>query len=220
VVQILSEEDVPMRTNTSVAGKQPSNSSDEMQTGKSDPFTIRDGRYVGSDGFVIPKNFGEFYDRFPQYVSEWIAKHWGKSAPKEDLEDWTQELLVHLSCLPQTSMYRQAGKEDIVATFDPLRHYGANEARFRNYVNLCLANKFKAMHSKRMKDAVCRPGNLALDLEKPDLCSADELCRKRSAYLRAAEKASEKQTHNQAFLREFLDFVEREDAAALSTIQA
>jgi hypothetical protein len=50
-----------------------------------------------------------------------------------------------------------------VQTFDPLKHYGTNEARFRNYINLCLANKFRTMRSKRMKDALCHPRNLSLD---------------------------------------------------------
>jgi hypothetical protein len=38
-----------------------------------------------------------------------------------------------------------------------------NQARFQNYLNLCLANKLKTVHSKRMKDSLCRPANLSLD---------------------------------------------------------
>jgi hypothetical protein len=124
------------------------NFSVEKRTYKPDPFTIKDGRSVGSDGFVVPKDFAEFHERFPDYVREWVSKHAATSASQEDIEDWTQDLLIHLSCLPLMSKYREAGREDIVATFDPLRHYGANEARFRNYINLCLTNKFRTMHSK------------------------------------------------------------------------
>jgi hypothetical protein len=90
------------------------------------------------------------------------SKHADRSAPKEDLEDRTQDLLIHLLNLPQTSKYREAGKKDIIQTFDPVKHYGANEARFRNYVNLCLANKLKTFHSKRTKDALFCPRNLSL----------------------------------------------------------
>ena len=64
--------------------------------------------------------------------------------------------------LPQTSKYRQVGKKDAIQTFDALKHYGANEARFRNYMNLCLANKFRTIYSRGMKDALCRPANLSL----------------------------------------------------------
>jgi len=76
---------------------------------------------VGSDEFVVPRDFAEFYERFPRYVSEWVAKHWGRSAPREDLEDWSQDLLAHLSSLPLTSKHRESGKKDVVATYDPLR---------------------------------------------------------------------------------------------------
>lgn len=142
-----------MQSNTAEIGNRPVNFSSfsvEKKRCECDPFTVRDGHYVGHDGFVVPKDFAEFYKRFPGYVHRWAIKHAGTSASQEDKEDWTQDLLIHLSRLPQISKYREAGKVDIVATFDPLRQHGANEARFRNYVNLCLANKFRTMHSKRM----------------------------------------------------------------------
>lgn len=214
-----------MQSNTAEVENLPlsfSSFSVEKKRFKCDPFAIRDGHYVGHDGFVVPKDFAEFYKRFPDYVHRWVIKHVGMSASREDIEDCTQDLIIHLSCLPQTSKYREAGKEDIVATFDPLRHHGANEARFRNYINLCLANKFRTMHSKRMKDALCRPGNFSVDGEKADqdLGFVDELCHKHSAHLRAAQKASQKQCHDWAFLQEFFNFVRREDAKALLTIEA
>jgi hypothetical protein len=194
----------------------------ERRTHKPDPFTIRNGRFVGSDGFVVPKDFREFFRRFPDYVHRWISKHAPSSATVEDKEDWTQDLLIHLSCLPLTSKYREANKKDIIATFDPLRHYGANEARFRSYINLCLANKFRTMHSKRERDALCRAGNLSLggEIAGEDPCSVDELCHKHSAHLRAAQKSCQKQSHDRAFLQEFLNLVRREDAKALPTIEA
>ena len=30
-----------------------------------DPFEYVDGHYVGHDGFVVPKDFQEFYQRYP-----------------------------------------------------------------------------------------------------------------------------------------------------------
>jgi hypothetical protein len=170
----------------------------------------------------LPKDFAEFHQWFPDYVYRWVRKHAATSASEEDIEDWTQDLLIHLSRLPLTTKYREAGKKDIVETFDPLRHYGANEARFRNYINLCLANEFRTMHSKRMKDALCRPGNLSLGGEKAgeDPCDLDKLCRKHSLHLRAAQKACQKQSHDRAFLQEFLSVVRREDVKALPTIEA
>jgi hypothetical protein len=43
-------------------------SSAEQQTYKSDPFIIRNGQYVGHDGFIVPREFEEFYERYPNYV--------------------------------------------------------------------------------------------------------------------------------------------------------
>ncbi len=215
-----------MMSNTVEIENQPVNfpsCSVEKRTYKPDLFTIKDGRYVGSDGFVVPKDFEEFHQRYPDYVRKWVSKHADTSAPKEDVEDWTQDLLIHLYCLPPTSKYRGAGNKDIVETFDPVRHYGANQARFRNYINLCLANKFRTMHSKRIKDALCHPGNLSLggQTEGEDLGSVDdEYCHSHSAYLREAEKASEKQAHDGAVLQEFVNFVQREDPKVLPLIEA
>jgi hypothetical protein len=75
---------------------------------KCDSFTFKDGRYVGSDRFVVPKNFGEFYERFPDYVRKWVSKHAGKSVPKQDLEDSTQDLLIHLVS-PATNVQPPSG---------------------------------------------------------------------------------------------------------------
>jgi hypothetical protein len=215
-----------MQGNTAAVENQPINFpsfSVEKKAYTSDPFTIRVGRFVGSDGFVVPKDFGEFFERFPDYVRKWVGKHADRSAPKEDLEDRTQDLLIHLLNLPQTSKYREAGKKDIVETFDPLKHYGANEARFRNYVNLCLANKLKTFHSKSLKDALFRPGNLSLaaQMEGEDLRTVDdEYCHSHSAHLQRAANASEKQAWDRTYLEEFVDFVRREDQKVLPMIEA
>jgi len=147
-----------MQSNTVEIDNQPINfASIPVENRTPDPFTIVDGHYVGHDGFVVPKNFDEFHERFPQYVRNWVSRHADRSAPREDVEDWAQDLLIHLRYLPATSKHREAGKEDVVQTFDPCKHHGANSARFFNYINLCLANRFRTIHLKRMKNPLCRP---------------------------------------------------------------
>jgi hypothetical protein len=215
-----------MQSNTAAVENQPINFpsfSVEKRTNKFDPFTTTDGRYVGSDGFVVPRDFDEFYQRYPDYVRRWVSTHADRSASKEDFEDRTQDLLIHLLNLPEASKYREAGKKDIVQTFDPVKHYGANEARFRNYVNLCLANKFRSIYSRDMSDALFCPANLSLGGQMEAECLGsvdDEYCQSHSAYLRRTASASEKQAWDRTFLEEFADFVRREDPKVLSTIEA
>ena len=64
-----------------------------------------------------------------------------RSTPKQDVGGWTQDLLIHLNCLPANSKHRDAGKQYVVQTFDPLKRYGANSARFFSYINGCLGKK-------------------------------------------------------------------------------
>jgi len=82
-----------------------------VENPKAEPFTIRDGRCVGQDGFVVPKDFDEFHERFPHYVRNWVRKHADKFARPEDVEDWTQDLLIHINaCHPLPSIGRLARK--------------------------------------------------------------------------------------------------------------
>jgi hypothetical protein len=213
-----------MQSNTARAENQPINfTSISVENRKSDPFTVSDGHYVGHDGFVVPKNFDEFHERFPQYVRNWVNRHADRSAPREDREDWTQDLLIHLRHLPSTSKHRQAGKQDIVQTFDPNKQHGANQARFQNYINLCLGNKFRTIYSKRMKNPLCRPGNLSLSTQFDETDRdqiGDEFCHSHSAYLRKRCERQDRQRDHKHRIGEFVDFVRRQDSDVLPAMGA
>jgi hypothetical protein len=213
-----------MKSNTAAVANQPVNFTNiSVENRKADPFTIADGRYVGHDGFVVPKNFDEFHERFPQYVRNWVNWHVNGSTPKEDVEDWTQDLLIHLRCLPATSKHRETGKEDVVQMFDPHKHFGANSARFFNYINLCLGNKFRTIYSKRLKNPLCRPGNLSLSTHWDEADRdqvGDEFCHAHSAHLRKRCERQEKQREDRHLIGEFVDFVKREDLGVVPVIGA
>jgi len=199
------------------------NFSVEKKPFKSDPFWVVEGRYVGSDGFVVPKDFDEFHERFPNYVRNWVKRHAGDSASKEEVEDWTQDLLIHLRYLPLSSEHRNFGKDDVIQTFDPVKHYGANQARFQNYVNLCLANKFRTIRSKEMKDALSQLGNVSLDTQRESgdpFSVSDEFCHWHSDHLQRAANTSGKQDQDGALLREFVDFIRSEDPNVLPAVEA
>jgi hypothetical protein len=73
-----------------------------------------------------------------------------------------------------------------------------------------------------MKNALSNPRNLSLDtqMEWDDPCSVDdEYCHSHSEYLRRAANASEKRDRDRAFLRDFVDFVRREDPNSAPAIE-
>lgn len=213
-----------MQSNTTAVRNQLINLTNiSVENRKPDPFTIADGRYIGHDGFVVPKNFDEFHERFPEYVRNWVRRHSGPRTQPHDLEDWTQDLLIHLRYLPAISKHREGGKEDIVQTFDPHKHHGANQACFQSYINLCLANRFRTMHSARIKNPICRPGNLSLTthFEETDRDQVgDEYCHSHSEYLRRRCERQQRQGEDGYLIGEFVDFVRREDSGMVPAVKA
>ena len=125
--------------------------------------------------------------------------------------------------LPATSKHRELGKEDIVQTFDPCKHHGANSARFFNYINLCLGNRFRTMYSARMKNPICRAGNVSLGGHFDESDSGqvdDEFCHTHSAYFRGVCQRQERQRDASHTLTEFVEFLRREDAGVLPVMGA
>ena len=108
-------------------------------------------------------------------------------------------------------------------TFDPHKHFGANSARFFNYINLCLGNKFRTIYTKRMTNPLCRPGNLSLTThwEEADRDQVgDEFCYAHSSHLRKRCERQEKQREDRHLFGEFVDFVQREDAGVVPVMRA
>jgi hypothetical protein len=126
-----------------------------------------------------------------------------------------------MSSLPPTSKYRKAGKHDVVQTFDPFRHFGANLPRFQNYVNVCLANRFRTIRSILSKSPLCRAERLFLSEEISDGEGIDDrLCELVSGQLRATAVRSDKQMQDRLFVREFIDFVRSENPRILLALEA
>src|SRR5271157_965787 len=184
-----------------------------------DPQT---GHYVGDDGFRVPKDFLEFYERYPNYIRNWVKKRLSRFTVDEDVEDWTQDLIIHMKYLPQTSKYRKPGWNDrpngcsdVIETFNPAQQYGASERRFRSYVNFCLANKFNTVYGKRNKNPICRQGNVAIvtnvdpSHENGEYDVVDDAyCHVHSDYLSAATSRTAQQYENYLLASEFRRYVE------------
>jgi hypothetical protein len=130
---------------------------------KVEPYTMSaDGHYVGCDGFVVPKNFAEFYEWEPLSVRRFLMKKLHRQMVDEVVLDMEQDLLLHLHYLPEKSKHRKAGKTDIVMCFDPAKHHGASTKRFHNYLALCMNNRFCTILHKQKKNPVYNKTNLSI----------------------------------------------------------
>jgi hypothetical protein len=125
----------------------------KLRKGRKGQFAVAgDGHYVGEDGFVVPRNFDELYERYPKYVLNWAKKRLNRFTVDEDVEDYTQDLLIYLKFSPARSFNR--GEADkvccgVIEAFDPGEQGGASEPIFRRYLNAALAQLFNAIVAKR-----------------------------------------------------------------------
>ena len=128
-------------------------------------------------------------------------------ASATEAEDWTQDLLLHLAALPSTSKHRKDGKEDVIQTFAPERMHGANEARFRSFINWCLGNRHCTLYSKWRKRPLSNPRNLSFEVDG-EFGASDEFCHSNSEYLRQARCRSREQEEQRFRLEEFVSHAE------------
>ncbi len=168
-----------------------------------DAYTVRDGHFVGHDGFIVPNSFSEFYQRFPTYVADWVRRRVRDCVSATEAEDWTQELLLHLAALPSTSKHRRDGKEDVIQTFAPDRMHGANEARFRSFINRCLGNRHITLYAKWRTRPLSNPRNLPFEADG-EFGASDEFCHSNSEYLRQAGCRSREREEQKFRVDEFV----------------
>jgi hypothetical protein len=189
---------------------------------KGDMFYVSvDGHYIGDDGFVVPKDFGEFYSRFPNHIRNWVRKRVRTKSSEDDVNDWAQDLTKHLMFLPEESKHRESGKVDVIQTFDPFKQYGASQRRFLNYINFCLHNKFRTVGSKFGRNPLSCQANVSLsggeftEHDPAHLDATDEYVYKHSTRLVQGSQRDFKAQDDRMITKEFLAFVgEREPEVA------
>jgi hypothetical protein len=182
------------------------------------------------DRFVVPNNFDEFYGWKHDYVVNWVKRRLNRFVIDDEVEDWTQDLLIHLRYLPHGSKYRQPGAngrilgcEDVVETYDLLQQHGASERRFRSYINNILGNKFLTVQSKRSKNPVLRQGNVSFSAGETDgehAFAGDEFVHANSDYLSSHSDRAAKQTRDRLLTNEFKQFVTDNDPSVYPALEA
>jgi len=99
-------------------------------------------RYIGDDGFVVPKTFAEFHSRYPDWAYM-MARKWLKHATPEDVEDLAQDINCSLLRLRTVERY------------DPSALGVTNAKLFFAWMVLCSRNVAYSRH----KDAKSQPTN-------------------------------------------------------------
>ncbi len=124
---------------------------------------------MGEDGFVVPKDFGEFFERYPLRVRRWVTRRLHGRFGQDAILDLEQDLLLYLCTLAPKSRFRRKGTNrrpggctDVIQCFDPVRHYGATAGRFHNFINLCLANRLSTILARQRLNPLCNPRNVSI----------------------------------------------------------
>jgi len=197
--------------------------------GASEPFSVDpNGNFVGQDGFVVPKNFGEFYAKYPNYVRRWATKRLWQSKDRETVRDLEQDLLLFLYSLPETSKFREPsenhpkGCADVIQCFNPMRQYGANERRWRSWLNLCLSNRASTIYQRQKKDALSRKNNIALDAasDSAGVSVDDEYLHRHSEILQRKSAAQSSAVEKRLLANQFIDFVLEKEPRLYGTVLA
>ena len=101
-----------------------------------------EGRYIGDDGFVVPKNFHEFHSRYPHWAGM-MARKWLPNATPEDVEDLAGDITCSLLRLRTVERY------------DPSALGVTNAKLFFAWMVTCSRNVAFSRH----KDAKSQPTN-------------------------------------------------------------
>ena len=197
---------------------------------KNESYTINaDGHYVGCDGFVVPKTFGEFYEREPLSVRRFLMKKLRSQTADEALLDMEQDLLLHLHYLPEKSKYRLQGKTDIVQCFDPAKQHGASAKRFHNYLALCMSNRLCTILGKQRKNPVYNQKNLSITSMSNDENkhrgpssgeATDEFIYNNSAFMTTQSHHDGEANFQRIFINEFKAYVAEHAPGLLPVIDA
>jgi hypothetical protein len=196
-----------------------------------DPFTISaDGHYIGQDGYVVPRDFAEFYEQQPYYVRRWASKWLHMSEDDDAVRDWEQDLLLYLHHLPEVSKSRKptehhpAGRTDVIQCFDPYRQYGAGIVRFRNFLNICLHNRSLTFVKRISRNPDCRKDNLSFGTTS---YFGDEVVIADEEYIHSHSEILKRRSDDQAsmvekyfLVKRFMEYVQDHQPEVIDTLLA
>ena len=85
--------------------------------------------------------------------------------------------------------------------------HGANEARFRSFINRCLSNNFNTLHSKWRQEPLSDSRSFPFEVEYENGAN-DEFCHANSGFLKERERRTRERTERRLSLGEFVRHAE------------
>lgn len=171
-----------------------------------------------TDGFVVPRNFQEFFERFPRHVQGFVRRHM-IGRPFQDKQERQAELLCYLMTLPSGSRYRCPGTNgyiggctDRVMTFNSSRSHGSTRGQFLAYINRLLLNEFINIEKRDQGDATSRRDTIRIEMEESDRPlnpARNEISVDQLHHCVQARKLAVDETAENALVVEFVEFVRR-----------
>jgi hypothetical protein len=211
---------------------------DGINTGKYDAYTVSEsGNFIGSDGFVVPKDFAEFNERFPDYILTWVKQHVRLyQIPGQTHEDCASELTIHLLVIPEDSVYRTPGYNglaegctDRIQTFNPEKIYGVTANRFFWFIHRILLNRFIVLlkRSKRNPLDDCSTaffvqlrGSRGVNSDRVEFFIPTEDLIQQSATATFKGYWHGVQSHTNAYVAEFVSFIREHNVELLPVLEA
>lgn len=107
------------------------------------------GHYVGNDGFVCPKTFAEYIERFPNGVASHVSFY--SKLPYHMHEELVANLHLFM-------VHRK-----IVEKFDPAKRNGCSIRLFLDWIRFCLKRKSQTITNKWKTDALAHKMDMAIN---------------------------------------------------------
>jgi len=201
------------------------------ETVKCDPYSVSpDGHFIGFDGFEVPKDFTEFYERFPRYIKQFVMGHL-RNKNDWEREECENDLVVFLLTLPTQSKYRKPGYNghangctDRIQVFDPARSFGCSAPRWKSWLNRCLTNQLCHQADKSSRSPLQRYSTVTLTNESPgtkaDGVKVNDEFLLREAKLWVGPLGESVATLNKGvFVAEFIGFVNKHNPELLPVVE-
>ena len=173
-----------------------------------------------TDDFSVPKDFNEFYLRYPKYVRTWLIRH---RCPYDLIEDFEQEMYQYILTVSDNG--RAKGIYDRIVSFNGERIGGKSAGKFFFYINLLLTRKYMVLIRRRTREPITQRTTITIEDSSPseaesyvpNSSSVESLVRKYGGD-DLMDSGLEDRLFTDHFIRGFRQFLKKNEESALKSL--